>query len=115
MPPKKRVAKTKTVKSEAKKVKTETSPLAYPEPETKKVTKSMTVVGLVPVNNGDTESTWNFNAYGGVANFKVVDFATYASLCKKTPAAEIGAFHAMLNQTNIGANNNKYYLCQVLK
>merc|ERR1712157_710856 len=46
----------------------------------------------------------------GQDSFRVVNWNERKSL----PTTKIGAFHAMLNQTNIGQNNNKYYLLQVL-
>ena len=49
--------------------------------------------------------------------FRVINFDECPTLKNEIISGQISknsAFHAMLNQTNIGQNNNKYYLLQVL-
>merc|ERR1712066_751839 len=89
-----------TIKTE---IKTENS---SSESITKKSTK---FVGKVPVNMAEEDTKGSFSPYGGIKKFRVVDAKDHYTF------GEDVALHAMLNQTNIGQNNNKYYLIQVLQ
>ena len=91
-----------TIKSE---IKTETENSSS-ESITKKSTK---FVGKVPVNIAEEDTKGSFSPYGGIKKFRVVDAKDHYTY------GEDVALHAMLNQTNIGMNNNKYYLIQVLQ
>jgi len=75
--------------------------------------KKIKIIGLVPVNLGESDSYQSnskFCHFGGQDNFRVLNWNENPA----APTTKVGAFHAMLNQTNIGQNNNKYYLVQLL-
>ena len=103
----KKVTKTaikKEVKSVVKSTKT-TVPLTKPDLDDVPDIKTVKFIGKIPVNLG--ENILQFQ------DFKVMTFSelgpAYSSRYSEIP------IHAMLNQTNIGHNNNKYYLIQAIQ
>jgi len=96
-------------KTETKTVKTEIKSEADSADSTASTKKSTKFVGKVPVNMADEDIKNSFSHYGGIKKFKVVDAREHYTYGNDV------ALHAMLNQTNIGMNNNKYYLIQVLQ
>ena len=106
------VLETKTAKNTTNSnetIKTEIKTEAASTDSTESTKKSTKFVGKVPVNMADEDIKNSFSHYGGIKKFKVVDAREHY-----TYGSDV-ALHAMLNQTNIGMNNNKYYLIQVLQ
>ena len=73
--------------------------------------KTTKFLGNVPVNFGENNDKWlGCTGNKTIDNFRVVDVTEVSQFQGRK-----GSFHAMLNQTNISNNNNKYFLIQLLQ